>query len=105
MNTNLTDKQQYWSEQLERADRNGQSLAEYAKTHNIPVQKLYQWRSTLKSKTTTRTLSEEVQFAELFSPSMGVSVLNLHYNHTSLQFDVLPSAEWLARLVRELHSS
>ena len=63
----LTAKQQYWSEQLENAQLSGQSLSQYAKEQNVPVQKLYQWRSTLKNFTTE--LKQETRFTRVVSTS------------------------------------
>ena len=41
-----TDEQCYWADLLKTAEDSGMSLAEFAKTKDIPAQKLYQWRST-----------------------------------------------------------
>ena len=71
MTANLTAKQQYWSEHILCAERSGQSLAEYAKAQNIPVQRLYQWRSSLKKMSTTRTIQEEVRISAMVTARFG----------------------------------
>lgn len=105
MTTNLTAKQQYWSEHILCAERSGQSLAEYAKAQNIPVQKLYQWRSSLKKMSTTRTIQEEVQFTELVTSNFVAAPVSLQHQDTHLTFGSLPDADWLAHLLKALHLS
>ncbi|MFT6876231.1 MAG: transposase-like protein [Granulosicoccus sp.] len=104
MTSTLTAKQQYWSEHLAYAERSGQSLSKYAKVQNISAQTLYQWRSSLK-RATTRTVHEEVCFAEVLTPNLSAHALSLHYCDTSLQLSVLPEADWIARLVHQLKPS
>ena len=97
----LTAKQQYWSEHLDKANSSGLSLAQYAKEQNIPIQKLYQWRSTLKKVTTTETVREEVKFAPVAISDYRPVALRLCIEDIMLEFSVLPEPEWLASL---LHS-
>ena len=95
----LTAKQQYWSEQLNKANSSGLSLAQYAKEQNIPIQKLYQWRSTLKKVTTTKTVSEEVKFAPVAISDYRPVALRLCMEESLLEFGVLPEPDWLAALL------
>lgn len=104
MTSTLTAKQQYWSEHLACAERSGQTLSKYARAQNISAQALYQWRSSLK-KTTTRTVHEEVRFAEVLAPKLPAHAFSLHHRETSLQFSVLPEVDWIARLIQQLKSS
>lgn len=95
----LTPKQQYWSEQLDRAHRSGQSLSKYAKEQNIPAQKLYQWRNALKKITTTQTTHEEVQFAEVIAPGFRTPSLRVNIGDASLEFYGLPDPQWILSLL------
>lgn len=95
----LTEKQQYWSKQLDKANNSGLSLAQYAKEQNIPIQKLYQWRSTLKKVTTTKTVSEEVKFAPVAISDYRPVALRLCIDESLLEFGVLPEPDWLAALL------
>ena len=96
MSHQLTSKQQYWSEQLQRAEESGISLADYARANNIEPQKLYQWRSTLRKQTTT-SVTTETHFAQVTPTSIGF--LTVHTATAQLSFNALPDAEWLARLI------
>lgn len=100
----LTPKQQYWSEQLENAQRSGQSLSQYAKEQNIPAQKLYQWRNTLKNITTKVT--QETRFTRVVSTSdINPSGLLMHTHNARLQFSTLPDPLWLSELLKNCSSS
>jgi len=91
-----TKKQQFWSDQLQRAEKSGISLADYARANNIEPQKLYQWRSTLKKQVTT-AVTTETHFARAIPGS--VNLLTVHLPSAQLEFNTLPDAEWLARLI------
>jgi len=95
MSRTLTEKQQFWSEQLQRAEESGISLADYARANDIEPQKLYQWRSTLKKQVTTVTT--EAHFAQAIPGSFAL--LTVHLPSAQLEFNTLPDAEWLSRLV------
>lgn len=96
MHQSLTEKQQYWSEQLQRAEESGITLAEYARAHNIEPQKLYQWRSTLKKQVTT-SVTTETHFARALP--VASSFLTVHLPTAQLEFSSLPDADWLSRLI------
>lgn len=104
MASTLTSKQQFWSEQLERADQSGLSLSDFAKAQNIPVQKLYQWRSTLRKKTTVQTVCEEIQFAEVSTSGFAPPLLSLHLGDVTLQFGHLPDYQWLGALLNRVNA-
>jgi len=98
MNTPLTDKQQYWSDKLQLAEQSGYTLAEYARLNDIPVQKLYQWRSTLKSQETTTQISTESHFTRVVSTTT-LSSLSVQLPNAQLRFSTLPDPAWLAELL------
>lgn len=92
---NLTPSQQFWSNKLLEAEQAGMSLAEFAREQDIPAQKLYQWRSTLKSK--TQHVVEKTQFTRVVTnhSSSGVD-LTLVLPEGKLQFHRLPDSQWLS---------
>ena len=96
MSISLTEKQQFWSEQLQRAEQSGASLADYARANNINPQKLYQWRSTLKKQITT-SVTTETHFAQVVPGT--IDLLTVHLPCAQLSFTTLPDAQWLARLI------
>lgn len=95
-----TEKQQFWSERLRQAEDSGHSLAEYARLHNIPVQKLYQWRSTLRKQDSLTEVTTEHQFTRVVSGS-SVTPLSLHMPDAQLRFATLPDPAWLAHFLRQ----
>ena len=98
MQHNFAPRHQFWSDKLQEAEQFDGSLAEYARRHNIPVKKLYQWRSTLRSKTTSVT--QETRFTRVVSNSSGgVAALTLVLPDAKLQFTNLPDPQWLAELL------
>ena len=96
MSQSLTDKQLFWSEQLQRAEQSGVSLADYARANNLNPQKLYQWRSTLKKQVTT-SVTTETHFAQVIPGS--IDLLTVHLPAAQLSFTTLPDAEWLVRVI------
>ena len=102
MNNPLTPKQQYWSDQLQKAESSGLSLAAYAREHNIPLAKLYQWRSTLRQKQSPAP--EELSFAQVVSTVSPSAPLSIQLGHAQLQFGVLPEPEWILSLLERAHS-
>ena len=94
----LTPSQQFWSEKLQEAEQSGNSLAEFARQQNIPAKKLYQWRSTLRSKTTSVT--QETRFTRVVTnASVGAADLTVVLPDAKLQFATLPDPQWLAELL------
>ena len=96
----LTAKQQYWSEQLQRAEESGVSLANYARANNVPVQKLYQWRSTLRKQTIT-SVTTETQFAQVVHSSLQTHLLTVSFCGAQLSFNTLPDPAWLSQLLNK----
>ena len=45
----LTATQRYWLDHLKRCARNNQSMAEYAKAHDLKITKLYYWSKRLRA--------------------------------------------------------
>ena len=98
MNEALTKKQQFWFAHLEAADNTGLSIADYAKANNLDARKLYQWRSTLNSKSVT--VSTEARFTRVItSTPLPSQRLTVQAFKAQLQFDALPDPEWLAVLL------
>ena len=46
----LTVKQQFWLEHVERCAESGQSMREYAKAHDLNVQSFYSWKGQLAKR-------------------------------------------------------
>lgn len=46
----VTRKQQYWLEQIEKANKSGLSYAEFARQEAINLKALYNWKSLLAQK-------------------------------------------------------
>ncbi len=98
METSLTEKQQYWSDKLQLAEQSGHSLAEYARLNDIPAQKLYQWRSTLKKQEATTQISTESHFTRVVSTTT-LSSLSMQLPNAQLRFSTLPDPAWLSELL------
>lgn len=100
-----TDKQQYWIEQLQRADASGLSLIDYARLNNIPPAHLYQWRSTLKKQNASPATkpTEPHHFAQVVSTVTPSIPLTLQLGHAQLQFGNLPEPEWILALLAQAH--
>ncbi len=62
--TRLTEKQRYWLEHIETAEREGLSPRAYAERHGIRVAQLYYWRSTLRKR---GVLGSKDEPAEVFA--------------------------------------
>ena len=98
MQHKLAPRHQFWSDKLQEAEEFDGSLAEFARQHNIPAKKLYQWRSTLRSKITSVT--QEARFTRVVSNSSGgVAALTVVLFDAKLQFTNLPDPQWLAELL------
>lgn len=98
MSQALTKKQQYWSEQLKLAEQSGVSLAEFARSQNIDPQTLYQWRNTLKQRS-SYSVSTESHFARVITTATTHSPLIVRFNGSELQFSTLPEPTWLATVI------
>ena len=94
----LTEKQQYWSEQLQQADSFDGSLAEYAQTQNISAQTLYRWRSYFKQASISNRNAKPL-FTQVVNTSMPDVCIKLNIDHVQLQFTRLPDPQWLAALI------
>ncbi len=99
----LTEKQQYWSEQLLRADAFDGSLAAYAKTQSISAQTLYRWRSYFKH-TTTSVPEAKTMFTQVVNMPMSDAGIKLTLGNIQLQFTRLPDPQWLASLINASNS-
>ena len=92
-----TEKQRYWATQLEEAESSGQTLAEYARTHDLPIQSLYQWRSTLKAQSGSEAVPPH-RFSQVIT-TQSSCVLQVEINSVLLRFDHLPDVQWLSTLM------
>ena len=98
MQHNLAPRHQFWSDKLQEAEQFDGSLAEFARQHNIPAKKVYQWRSTLRS--TTTSVTQETRFAQVVSNSSGgAAALTIVLPNAKLQLSSLPDPKWLAELL------
>lgn len=93
----LTAKQQEWIAHLEKAQRQGLSLQEYARRTDIKASSLYAARKWLR-KIRPPAASQPVNFTEVCVAGMGpddACVLHLAPG-IRLQLTALPSPQWLA---------
>ncbi|MCP4041978.1 MAG: hypothetical protein GY731_08480 [Gammaproteobacteria bacterium] len=59
----LTDDQRHWLTHIEAASAEGLTLKEYAQQYDLPLQKLYGWKSSLKKRGLLAQDKEPVSFA------------------------------------------
>ncbi len=98
-----TEKQQFWLNHLEAADRSGKSIAEYAREHNLTAQRLYRWRHALKNN--TATISTKAKFMRVVTTnSTQSSRLTVGLCGTILEFSSLPDPLWLSSLLSTIVS-
>lgn len=102
----MSDRTQYWSSHLERIAAEGITTKGYAKREGLSAAALYYWRSRLK----TEAESAESPTAAMVSGRQWVPVQVTEQQACAactltlaadihLELTVLPSPEWLARLV------
>lgn len=60
MPTPLTNKQQYWSTQVQNAEAFDGSLADYARSQGVSKQTLYRWRHCLRQSEISQTITKRV---------------------------------------------
>jgi len=94
----LTAKQRYWSEQLKLADSFEGSMAEYAKSKNIPAKILYRWRNHFRKASLAENKTTSV-FTQVVSSPMPDPCLKLKLGNTQLEFTRLPNPQWLVELI------
>ena len=99
-----TEKQRYWAEILETAEESGLSLTEFAKTKDIPAQKLYQWRSTLRDQPAPKKPSAPTKFAQVVVPPL-CGAMTIELNGARLGFERLPDVQWFNHLLRSQDSA
>ena len=98
-----TEKQRYWAELLKCAESSGMSLAEFAKTKDIPAQKLYQWRSTLRDQPVAKKPAVPTKFAQVVVPPFS-GAMTIELSGARLRFERLPDVQWLSHLLRSQDS-
>ncbi|RLA51017.1 MAG: hypothetical protein DRR42_11555 [Gammaproteobacteria bacterium] len=99
----VTVKQQYWSEHLLQADAFDGSFAQYAQTHNIPVQTLYRWRHYFKGSPVTEPKTKPL-FTQLVTSPVGDVCITLRMGNVQFQFNRLPDPQWLAEFITASHA-
>ena len=92
------EKQPYRANLLKTAEDSGLSLIDFAKSKDIPVHKLYQWRSTLREQSTNSHQPLPVHFAQV-TTSLTPGSLTIELNGARLRFDRLPDTKWLTELL------
>lgn len=95
----ITEKQRYWADLLKSAEDSGMSLAEFAKSKDIPAQKLYQWRSTLRDQPVSKKPAAPTKFAQVVVPSFS-GAMTMELGGARLRFERLPDVQWLSHLLR-----
>ena len=68
----LTAKQQYWFDHIASAQRNSQSLSDYAAQHNLNIKALYNWRWTF-SKRLENPAPTKTAFVKVLPPASSVT--------------------------------
>lgn len=96
----LTEKQQYWSEHLQKAEAFDGTMADYARQQGLSPQHLYQWRSELRKRERKQSDDYPV-FTEVKPPSYHspTQTITLQLGRAHITFSSLPDAQWLARLI------
>ena len=98
MPTPLTNKQQYWSTQLENAEAFDGSIADYARSQGASKQALYRWRHCLRQREVSQSTTKTV-FTQVVSASFPSSSLTLAMGDAKLTFTRLPDPQWIAQLL------
>lgn len=99
-----TAKQNYWSEQLLRADAFDGSLTQYAQNQNISVQTLYYWRNYFKRSSAIKTKTKQAFTQVVSAPGSDVCV-RLQMGNIQLHFARLPDPRWLSEFITATHTS
>ena len=94
----VTEKQKYWSEQLLKADTFDRSLGQYAQAQNIPVQKLYYWRSYFKHSSAAE-IKVRPAFKQVVSAPVTDFCVKLQIGSIQLKFARLPDPRWLSEFI------
>lgn len=92
-----TEKQTFWLKRLQEAESSGLSLSDYARSNDLPVQSLYQWRSTLKANSSEPPLKTHHFSQVVSSTPIGLTV---EIDNVRLRFSQLPDPMWLTTLLR-----
>lgn len=59
------EKRQFWLAHLERAQRSGGALSEYARAHGLAVYQLYSWRARVARARGVGAAPEPMEFARV----------------------------------------
>ena len=84
----LSAKQQYWFDHTAAAQRNSQSLSDYASKHNLSIKALYNWRWTF-SKRIENTAPAKTAFVKMLPPAREESAVVILPNGIRLQLSAL----------------
>jgi hypothetical protein len=94
----LTNKQQYWSTQVQNAEAFDGSIADYARSQGVSIQTLYRWRHCLRQREISQTTTKTV-FTQVVSSSLPSNSLTLAIGDIKLIFSRLPDPQWLAQFL------
>jgi len=97
MPTLLTEKQQYWSTQVQNTEAFDGSIAD-SRSQGVSQQTLYRWRHCLRQREVSQTTTKTV-FTQVVSSSLPGSILALAVGDAKLTFSRLPESHWLAQFL------
>jgi transposase-like protein len=98
MSIPLTNKQQYWSTQLQNAEAFDGSIAEYARSQGVSTQTLYRWRHCLLQRELSQASTRKV-FTQVVIIALPDSSLTLAVGDTKLTLSRLPDPQWLTHFL------
>ncbi len=113
MTTNLTTEQQFCLDHIQQAENTGSTLVDYAAQHNVPIKKLYDWRSRLRKQgiiaialLVSPVIKPKPAFAKVITVAQAAPVqpMQIRLANIALCFDHVPDVQWLANLVRALNA-
>lgn len=101
----LTDKQRFWLDHLKACEASGQSMRQYANSHELDVTAFYNWKATLRRK---GVIGNRPAKSGLFRKAHVVNGRTLGRCRVvlptglALEFDSSAEPVWVAQLVRAL---
>ena len=99
MQQGLTSKQQYWTEQLQKADAFNGSVADYAKSQGLKVQDFYRWRHFFNQQCITEQTTNTIFTQVVSTTTASAPSVTLSSGDMQLHFGRLPDPRWLAQFL------
>jgi hypothetical protein len=103
--SDIADPQSYWLDHIQRCgDR--QSLAEYAKTNNLRVNKLYYWKKRLKRLGLLPADQHAVSFTtvQVTQPAVSMPACRLSFpNGMIMEWEMLSGSVELGSVLSTVH--